>query len=103
MDLDTVEVRGDADVSFDYFVNGVRLGFGQHVAVRENRSFVPVLRDVPFGAELAPQVRRLLVENGVLNADFTPNEGTAARMGWSLRGRVELRCEPPGSNAALRG
>ena len=26
--------------------------------------------------------RRILVENGTLNADFTPNMETAARLGW---------------------
>jgi hypothetical protein len=26
----------------------------------------------------------MLVDNGILNPDFTPNEVTAARMGWPL-------------------
>ncbi len=29
--------------------------------------------------------RQNLVENGILNPDFTPNEATAAMMGWTLR------------------
>jgi len=29
-------------------------------------------------------LRQLLVENGTLNSDFTPNEATAQRLGWKL-------------------
>jgi len=57
--------------------------------VQANRVFVPRYRDVPFGAELRPLVREMLVENGVLNPDYTPNETTAARMGWALLDAAE--------------
>ena len=82
--LQGVLVRGDVDVDFDYFVNGVRMGFGEHEPVQPNRSFVPRYRDVPFGAELRPEVRAMLVQNGTLNPDFTPNEANALRLGWAL-------------------
>jgi hypothetical protein len=39
---------------------------------------------VPFGTQFPEGLRRILVENGTLNADFTPNEATAARLGWEL-------------------
>jgi len=38
-----------------------------------------------FFAAAAEAMRRILVENGTLNADYTPNEATAAKLGWSLR------------------
>jgi len=90
--LDEVVVRGSADVRFDYFVNGVRRGFAQFEPIQANRAFVPTVRDQPFGAELPEEARRLLVENGTLEADYTPNEATARRNGWPLR-------EPKGSLA----
>lgn len=83
-DLQAIQVLGSADVAFHYFVNGVRRGFEETRVVTGNRTFVPRLRGVPFGEYLPEAVRRMLVENGTLNDDFTPNEGTAARMGWTL-------------------
>ncbi len=82
--LDRIVVRGSADVDFAYMVNGVRRGFADHQVAHENAAFRPQFRDEPFGAELPPAVRQLLVDNGTLNPDFTPNEHTAARMGWTL-------------------
>jgi hypothetical protein len=84
VDLDRIVVASDADVAFDYFVNGVRRGFAGHEPVQPNRMFVPQRRDEPYGAALPPAVRQMLVDNGILNPDFTPNEVTAARMGWPL-------------------
>ena len=37
------------------------------------------------GNQYPPAYRQLLVENGILNADFTPDEDTAAALGWTLR------------------
>ena len=78
--LDRVVVRSDFDVELDYFVNGVRRGYedlGERL-VRENRSFLPTEPGVPFGAQYPDGVRDMLVQNGILNADYTPNEATIA-------------------------
>ena len=90
--LDRVVVRGDADVEFDYFVNGFRLGYTDIELIEESRSFIPAEMGIPFGEGLPDEVRQLLVDNGTLNPDFTPNEATAARLGWELA--------PAGSKAA---
>ncbi len=84
-DLDRIVVRGDIDAPFHYFVNGVRRGFAEFETIRENSAFVPEVRGVPYGNQYPEAFRRLLVENGILNADFTPNGGTAAANGWTLR------------------
>ncbi len=83
--LDRVIVRGNGNVEFNYFVNGVRRGFADLELIRENHAYVPVERGVPYGTQYRADHRRILVENGILNPDFTPNEETAARMGWTLR------------------
>ncbi|MCH8146658.1 MAG: hypothetical protein IH987_01510 [Planctomycetes bacterium] len=84
-DLDRIVVVGNGNVDFDYFVNGVRRGFADIQLTRENHSYVPVVRGVPYANQYRPAHRRIMVENGILNADFTPNEETCARMGWTLR------------------
>lgn len=81
-DLDEIHVAGERDIAFDYLVNGVRRGHAGFQAIRENRSFVPHVRGEVYASPDA--VRELLVENGTLNADFTPSERTARRMGWTL-------------------
>jgi hypothetical protein len=82
---DQIVVRGTNDISFNWFVNGVRRGFSQFETISENTSFIPGESEV-FGEPVFPQFnsdyRRILVENGTLNADFTPNMETAARLGW---------------------
>jgi len=82
--LEAIVVRANADITVNYVVTGTRRGFGGLETIRENTSFVPEYRDLPFGLQYRPEYRRLLVENGVLNADFTPNEETARRLGWQL-------------------
>jgi hypothetical protein len=84
-DLNQIVVVGNGDVQFDYFVNGVRRGFADHESFRENNAYVPEVRGIPFGTQFRPGHRQILVDNGILNPDFTPNERTAARMGWKLR------------------
>jgi hypothetical protein len=84
-DLDEVVVRGDNDVTFHYQVNGVRRGFSDTERVRDAKLFVPELRGVPYGSQYPDELRQLLVANGTLNPDFTPNEATAAERGWTLR------------------
>ena len=80
-----IVVRGEPDVAFDYFVNGVRRGFSDFQSIEQNRAFVPGERGRPFATGCPPGLRRILVENGILNPDGTPNEATAARLGWTLR------------------
>jgi hypothetical protein len=99
--LERIEVRGRPDVEFDYFVNGVRLGFADLEPVQANGSFIPRYRDEPYAMQLPRGVRDLLVENGILNADFTPNETTAARMGWELRDPATKLAPKPGRELRL--
>ncbi|HKD99811.1 MAG TPA: hypothetical protein VKE69_02280, partial [Planctomycetota bacterium] len=82
--LDRVVVRGSADVRFHAIVHGVRRGYAGHEPIRANHAFVPEHRGVPYATQHPDAFRRILVENGTLNADFTPNEATAAKMGWKL-------------------
>ena len=51
--------------------------------------------------QLRAEVRDLLVENGILNADFTPNATTAARMGWELRDPETQLAPEPGRELRL--
>lgn len=84
-DLERIVIRGDRDVEFDYFVNGVRRGFADLKLIRENHAYVPEVRGIPYGTQYREGHRRVLVENGILNPDFTPNEQKAVEMGWTLR------------------
>ena len=55
-------------------------------------------RTGPSGARTAVYkegLRRILVENGILNPDFTPNEATAAKLGWKL-------VDPPNATSLLK-
>jgi hypothetical protein len=36
------------------------------------------------------ELRDVLVRNGILNPDYTPNEETAARLGWRLLDADEM-------------
>jgi hypothetical protein len=61
---------------------------------------------VPFGLQYPPELRDVLVANGTLNADGTPNEATAARLGWQLKEPHEVPGEErwwpgPAERAAL--
>jgi hypothetical protein len=82
--LDGIVIRGSNDVNVDYQVNGVRRGFADLESIQPNQAFVPTVRGVPFGSQYRPEMRQILVENGILNPDFTPNETTAAELGWTL-------------------
>jgi len=53
--------------------------------VRENQSFVPELLGQAYGKQYPDALRDILVENGTLRPDYTPNEATANRLGWTLR------------------
>lgn len=84
-DVNRIVVRGEGDAEFDYFVNGVRRGFAEFKTIRKNRMFVPRTQGKPFLTQLPDAARKIMVENGTLNADFTPNEQTADRLGWKLK------------------
>lgn len=92
-----VVVRADRETKVNVVVHGVRRGRAgeEKTAIRANRAYVPQVRGVPFGTQYPEAVRRILVENGTLNPDFTPNEATAARLGWPLRNP-----DPPAAPAA---
>jgi hypothetical protein len=79
-----IVVGGTNDVRFHYHVNGVRRGFADYEPYLPNSAFKPEQRGVPFGTQYPKALRDILVQNGILNADYTPNEATAARLGWEL-------------------
>ena len=76
-------------MEFDYFVNGVRRGYSHVETIGENFAYRPTLRGAPYGLHYPQESRDLLVESGILNADYTPNEPTAAALGWTLVDEVE--------------
>ena len=80
-----IVIVGDRDCEFDYFVNGLRRGFTEYQPYEDNHSFVPEVRGVPFGTQYPKGLRDVLVANGILNPDYTPDEATAARLGWKLK------------------
>ncbi len=83
--LRTIVVRADRDVNFHYFVNGVRRGFASYTPIRENVSFVPQELGQAFGTQYPAGLQAVLIANGILNPDGTPNEQTASEQGWDLR------------------
>lgn len=85
--LQEIVVRADLDCEVDYLVQGVRLGFESLETIRDSVAFVPKYRNEPYGTQYPEALRRLLVANGTLNDDYTPNEVTAGRLGWVLRER----------------
>ena len=79
-----IQVRGSADVAFNYLVLGLRRGFEEHVAIRPNVDIRPLYRGIPAFETFSDSYRRILVDNGILNPDFTPNEAFAKERGWLL-------------------
>ena len=80
-----IVVRGSSDCRFFYTVNGVRAGYSDWNVYDDNDiELRPRIRGVPFGPGLPDSFRKLLVANGTLNEDFTPNEQTARKLGWKL-------------------
>jgi hypothetical protein len=82
---DSIEVRGTEDCEFAYLVVGVRRAFESHKAIAQNEAFRPEVAGIPFGAHYPKAYRDMLVANGILNQDYTPNLVTASRNGWVLR------------------
>ncbi len=82
---DRIVVAGSSDARFCYIVHGVREGYEEYEAYEENTDYYrPTIRGVPFGTQYPKALREVLVKNGILNPDFTPNEATAKRLGWKL-------------------
>ena len=77
-------VRGTEDCEFAYLVNGVRRGFEDFEPIQDNVTFRPCWKGVPFAPGLRQPLRDMLVESGLLGPDYTPDEATAARLGWNL-------------------
>ncbi len=88
-----IVVAGSADCEFDYTVNGVRRGYAKYQPFTPNDEFRPTVKRVPYGAQYPEAIRAILVQNGTLNHDLTPNETTAARLGWELRDPDEVPVE----------
>jgi len=85
-----IVVKGVKDCAFTYLVNGVRRGFSRYEPYIPNTAFQPEVKGVPFGTQYPNALRDVLVKNGVLNADYTPNEATASRLGWDLKEQSEV-------------
>jgi hypothetical protein len=88
-----IVIKGARDCTFTYFVNGVRRGFAKYEPYLPNTAFRPDVKGVPFGTQYPDALRDILVKNGVLNSDYTPNEATAARLGWKLTAQDDIRIE----------
>jgi hypothetical protein len=90
---DRIVVQGTPDCEFSYLVNGVRRGFADYQPYVENITFRPRVRGVPFGQQYPQGLRDLLVRNGILAADYTPNEATARALGWDLEDPEDVPIE----------
>ncbi|MGM0556328.1 MAG: hypothetical protein ACQEVA_08100 [Myxococcota bacterium] len=73
---------GDEDVEFDYTVNGVRKHFEDRPVVEPNTHFLPDEDFAAFAEEMRnnPEIRAMLIENGLLNADGSVNEAVAEQL-----------------------
>lgn len=81
--LNRVVIGSTADIEVHYMVNGIRRGYGDLQTIERNVAYVP--RETrAFGTQYPQAIRDMLVENGTLNPDYTPNLDTAARLGWRL-------------------
>ncbi|MEL6904455.1 MAG: VCBS repeat-containing protein [Planctomycetota bacterium] len=94
LDLETLVIGGDVDVEVHYTVNGVRRGYADYETIRENTGYRPTVRGEAYGTQYPDTIRELLVENGTLNADYTPNESTAATLGWTLQAHEGVSAAP---------
>ncbi len=103
-DLDRIVVRSNVDVEFDYFVNGIRRGYETYQVFRENTSYTPMPEDLgkPFGTQYPDSYRQIMVENGLLNPDFTPNQAVIASLASQLEVYLE-RLTPAERQALIAG
>ena len=94
--LDMIVVRSDADVEFDYFVNGVRRGYSELTdedLIQDNFAYWPMEADKPFATQYPDEYRQILVENGLLNPDFTPNVQTMALLEVAVEDYARAKSE----------
>jgi hypothetical protein len=82
-DLNQIVVKASRDVTFDYFVHGVRRAFKDVQPVRIGYEFVPRSPSDRLQPYLTEEARRRLIANGTFNADGTVNMETAERLGWA--------------------
>lgn len=66
-----IVVAADEDVKVNFRVEGVRRGFKNLNAIEKNTLFLP--KTVEQVKQLVPGVREVLMQNGIVNADGTPN------------------------------
>ena len=78
-----IVIRGTADVEVTFLVLGVRYGFENHQTIQAN-TVTPIYKGAPYGLGFTQKYQQLLIDNGTVNPDLTPNEATAAALGWRL-------------------
>jgi hypothetical protein len=78
--LDKIELKGSADVEFDYLVNGVRRLSKDHQPIVENTIFIPRSADDKPFKHLKPAAQRRLKDVGILNEDGTANMETVKKL-----------------------
>jgi hypothetical protein len=83
-------MNGASNAEFSWFANGVRRGLEQHQDIRPTEFYKPRVSDASFASQI-PGVQQLLIANGTLNADGTPNQTTARRLGWQMKTQAEIR------------
>ena len=86
-DLNQIVVRSSRDVSFHYFVLGVRRAFKGFEPIVPGGEFAPWSPKDVMAASLPEEAKRRLVANGTYNPDGTVNMATAERMGWAQKWR----------------
>ena len=95
--LDRIVVRGSRNVEFFYTVNGVRRAFKDHVPIQPSRGeYMPQKAGVTLESHhyLAPEQRRVLMQNGTYREDGTVNMETAHRLGWDTVWERDSRPQP---------
>jgi hypothetical protein len=79
--LEKIELRGSADVEFDFMVNGVRLMSKDRKAIVENTVFVPrTPNDDSLTKIKKPEAIRRLKATGILNEDGSINMETVQKL-----------------------
>ena len=83
--LDRIVVRGSRNVDFFYTVNGVRRSFRDFAPIQDSGEiYMPEKPGVTLDSHgfLAPDQKRVLIQNGTYKPDGTVNMETAHRVGW---------------------
>lgn len=97
-----IQIKGSRNVDVFYRVEGVRKGYETFKSVQPNVYFVPASAK----AQMDPwpeQTKRILVENGIYNADGTVNMETAERLGWTETWAAEREARLKAAAAAESG